>query len=220
MTHPWCHAPAHDAAVRAAEDNRDRPLPTLEEAIARPFAEAAKCSPTVSETGEGQSGLRTERVVIEIEHSGPEPINLDDLGLHLRTRLGLFVGLRRINESVRVVSDEEREARTSTDGEGSCAAQAASGGGEQPRGWLTEEEVDAVADAADTLSLRGCGSERRARILKALLARSSPPEVVLPKLHTRCEVHEANNKSPCLWFRRPDVIKALAAAGVAVKETT
>jgi hypothetical protein len=91
--------------VRAAEDGRTGPLPTLAEAIVSPFAKAAERSPTVSKTGEGQSGMRVERVVIEIEHSGPEPINLDDLGLHLRTRLGLFVGLRRINESVRVVED-------------------------------------------------------------------------------------------------------------------
>ena len=33
MTHAWCHDIARDAAVRAVEDGRDRPLPTLEEAI-------------------------------------------------------------------------------------------------------------------------------------------------------------------------------------------
>jgi hypothetical protein len=33
MTH-WCHDIARDEAVRAAEDGRDRPLPTLGEAIA------------------------------------------------------------------------------------------------------------------------------------------------------------------------------------------
>ena len=103
--HAWCHDTARDAAVRAAEDGRTGPLPTLGEAIAGPFVESAERSVTVSKTGEGQSGMRTERVVIEIEHSGPKPINLDDLGLHLRTRLGLFVGLRRINESVRVVEE-------------------------------------------------------------------------------------------------------------------
>lgn len=32
--HPWCLDPARDEAVRAAEDNRPGPLPTLEEAIA------------------------------------------------------------------------------------------------------------------------------------------------------------------------------------------
>jgi hypothetical protein len=38
------------------------------EAISRPFAEAAKCSSTVSETGEGQSGMRTERVTVEVTY--------------------------------------------------------------------------------------------------------------------------------------------------------
>jgi len=33
MTHAWCHDIARDASVRAAEDGRDRPLPTLGEAI-------------------------------------------------------------------------------------------------------------------------------------------------------------------------------------------
>jgi hypothetical protein len=103
VEHAWCRDPSRDEAVRAAEDGRAKPMPTLGEAIARPFSEAAERSVPVSKTGEGQSGMRTERVVIEIEHSGTEPINLDNLGLHLRTRLGLFVGLRRINESVRVV---------------------------------------------------------------------------------------------------------------------
>jgi len=34
MTHTWCSDPARDAAVRAAEDGRTGPLPTLKEAIA------------------------------------------------------------------------------------------------------------------------------------------------------------------------------------------
>jgi hypothetical protein len=35
--HAWCRDPSRDERVRAAEDGRDRPLPTLEEAIARAF---------------------------------------------------------------------------------------------------------------------------------------------------------------------------------------
>jgi hypothetical protein len=35
--HAWCHDIARDAAVRAAEDNRTGPLPTLEEAIVLAF---------------------------------------------------------------------------------------------------------------------------------------------------------------------------------------
>jgi hypothetical protein len=63
--HPWCLFPHRDAAVRAAEDNRTAPLPTLAEAIASPFTEAAERSSTVSEAGDGQSGMRTERVTLE-----------------------------------------------------------------------------------------------------------------------------------------------------------
>ena len=97
-THSWCKSPARDEAVRAAEDGRSGPLPTLEVVIAEPFAEQAKCSPEVSETGDGQSwqtarpgggadpapsggepggaekGLRTERVVLEITHFWCRPV--------------------------------------------------------------------------------------------------------------------------------------------------
>lgn len=66
MTHAWCHDIARDEAVRAAEDKRNGRLPTLGETIARPFADAAERSSTVSKTGEGQSGLRTERVTLEV----------------------------------------------------------------------------------------------------------------------------------------------------------
>jgi hypothetical protein len=70
MSHSWCQNIQRDEAVRAAEDNRTGPLPTLEAVIAEPFADQAKCSPTVSETGETQSRLRTERVT---ERRPPEP---------------------------------------------------------------------------------------------------------------------------------------------------
>jgi hypothetical protein len=52
--------------VRAAEDGRTGPLPTLGQAIARPFAGAAERSSTVSKTGDGQSRMRTERVTLEL----------------------------------------------------------------------------------------------------------------------------------------------------------
>lgn len=68
MEHAWCRDVARDAAVRAAEDGRTAPLPTLGEAIAAPFAEAAERSVPVSKTGEGQSGLRTERITLEVTH--------------------------------------------------------------------------------------------------------------------------------------------------------
>jgi len=37
MTHAWCHDIARDERIRAAEDGRDRPLPTLGEAIVLAF---------------------------------------------------------------------------------------------------------------------------------------------------------------------------------------
>ena len=137
MSHSWCRDIPRDEAVRAAEDGRSGPLPTLDECIERQkhaamtagvkegfvkadgewkrltenelrqllvipksvsassavepenkgdsmrppttktatvendFADGPKCSPAVSETGEGQSGLRTERVVPPAPESRP-----------------------------------------------------------------------------------------------------------------------------------------------------
>ena len=70
MEHAWCSDAGRDAAVRAAEDGRAGPLPTLEEAISRagkigaedPRADA-KCTERDNST---VSGLRTERVTLEI----------------------------------------------------------------------------------------------------------------------------------------------------------
>jgi hypothetical protein len=102
------------------------------------------------------------------------------------------------------------------DGWGGCTVEPVYKSPPQPRGWLTEQEIDAVADAADTLSLRGCGSERRARILRELLARSSPPEVV----HPDCQFDQFSGCSAVhAWnICAADFRKALAAAGVLVKE--
>jgi hypothetical protein len=190
MTHAWCRDVARDAAVRAAEDGRTGPLPTLGEAIAAPFAcavckgevydhrfkescprcggdaetwfghkvlsaiaidgfrkveeawsmipktgspssvveqenkgdsmrppttktatvendfaEAVERSPTVSKTGEWQSGMRTERVVLEVTHG--ECYCLPEWSW--ATILRLHPG-----ESVRVVNDEERQEPPTT----------------------------------------------------------------------------------------------------------
>jgi hypothetical protein len=76
------------------------------EAIARPFAEAAKRSSTVSKTGEKQSGMRTERVTLEIAHWGEYPATRWDFAYCLRPKYAL--------ESVRVVEEEERQAPPTT----------------------------------------------------------------------------------------------------------
>ncbi len=66
-------------------------------AISRPFAEAAKCSSTVSKTGDGQSGMRVERVTLEVTHYGPESAAGWEWKYHIRPR--------HIFESVRVVEE-------------------------------------------------------------------------------------------------------------------
>jgi hypothetical protein len=99
MTHAWCSDPSRDAAVRAAEDGRDRPLPTLGEAIAGPFAEPAERSSTVSNTGEGQRGLRTERVVLEVTHKAAFSAR--------EWRMWRTIFDPRYGESVRVVEQSE-----------------------------------------------------------------------------------------------------------------
>jgi len=62
VEHAWCHDVSRDAAVRAAEDNRTGPLPTLEDAIA-----SVTESMSENRRGDGmEQGLRTERVVLEV----------------------------------------------------------------------------------------------------------------------------------------------------------
>jgi hypothetical protein len=149
--HAWCRDVARDEAVRAAEDGRDRPMPTLGEAIARPFADAA------SGGGEGEMS-RAGQIESADGTNTPKCTERDNL--------------------------------------------AASGGGEQPRGWLTSEEKAAIRWAMS----EGFDEE----VLCGLLSRSSPPEVVLESWR------EAAGEVVSL----DDVRAALAAIGVAVKEVT
>jgi len=62
MTHAWCSDPSRDAAVRAAEDGRDRPLPTLGECIEA----VTECRSEQTKGDEMSQGMTTERVVLEI----------------------------------------------------------------------------------------------------------------------------------------------------------
>jgi len=126
MTHAWCHDTARDAAVRAAEDNRTGPFPTLEECIAMiPKSVSASCTVEHENKGddmtmrdkqaadyraeqserEAPAGLRRERVTLEVTYNPnifpPTTRWAWESLLRLRSNDG---------ESVRVVSDEEREA--------------------------------------------------------------------------------------------------------------
>jgi hypothetical protein len=89
-----------------------------------------------------------------------------------------------------------------------------------PRGWLTGEEREAVEFLA---SLDGppCvdAARKAARIGKELLARSSPPEVVLPPQPREIDGNNLHDRQ--VWNAAlKEVRKALAAAGVVVKEVT
>jgi hypothetical protein len=91
MTH-WCRDIPRDEAVRAAEDNRPGPLPTLEEAI---DAVTERRPPEPGGSG-NVTGLRTELVTLEVTHNNPWDIN------HWAWDYILRLGKR---ESVRVVEE-------------------------------------------------------------------------------------------------------------------
>lgn len=275
MEHAWCHDITRDAAVRAAEDGRDRPLPTLGEAI-------AAVTKTMPDNGKGEvmeQGLRTERVVLEVTGAPGwrvhvtgidvesvrvvEETHFDDLAqvamerdaairerdnerlVRIRTETDCDFARREKESAIFHITElrterdklqasvaeleEQLESVACRAATAETALEAASGGGEgesyivtasgiplyrqlpQPRGWLTEEEREAVDAARDYFDDDDHGDSECvfiARVLKQLLARSSPPEVVLPDWVKMCVSHGRQNQ----------LLAALAAAGVAVKE--
>ena len=107
MTHAWCQNIPRDEAVRASEDGRSGPLPTLEKAISA----VTDRRPVDAGGGENVTGLRTERVVLEITHS--EPTRADSWGWGNRLCPWL-----RSGESVRVVDTHAEEVAQSVAWEG------------------------------------------------------------------------------------------------------
>jgi hypothetical protein len=107
----WCKDIERDAAVRAAEDNRTGPLPTLEEAIAAitnhdapPGARVSdrQCASPVDTGANKADGLRTERVVLEITY---DPEWCDDESIAERASRAVRDRLVKCaGESVRVVA--------------------------------------------------------------------------------------------------------------------
>jgi hypothetical protein len=313
--HAWCRDVARDAAVRAAEDGRTQPLPTLEECIETAFSagvrdsfrkvgeawamipKSVSASSPVDQENKGD-GMSTERITLEVTH--------DDNDGHIQFRnwdqmlFGEQNGVRFPGESVRVVEEElsdawaQRLARLTAERDAAirerddlrkswlrseesgtrllaernaaldaadglrkrvAELEAASGGGEgepvawrveyrgfielysveqfaterasevrgtvvplyrsppQPRGWLTEEEREAVQWAADAAYDKQHPAEDT---LRNILARSTPPEVVLPDADCSWCSDYATVWRECLEAVR----SSLAAAGVAVKEVS
>jgi hypothetical protein len=97
MTH-WCRDIPRDEAVRAAEDNRPGPLPTLEECIEH----VTERRPVDAKGGVNVTGLRTERVTLEIKHfddnDGDSVYRWNWSEMMAQQGLG-------INESVRIVEE-------------------------------------------------------------------------------------------------------------------
>ena len=106
------------------------------------------------------------------------------------------------------------------DGWGGCTIEPVYKVPPPPRGWLTNEEREAVETARDFFHdenpVEPCDDFyiSVARVLRQILARSTPPEVVIPSME-KARGFVVNREE---WVRRADVLAALAAAGVTVKE--
>jgi hypothetical protein len=138
----------------------------------------------------------------------------------------LSPALRRVAAAFNCVADDEDdliEAAQCLVRERDTALQAASGGGEQPRGWLTEEERRAIKRVfyhlfdTDQLEFTDIVT------LDALLARSSSPEVVKPGPWKAVETSPGERSwqpfmDQVTAIRDSEWLAAIAAAGVAVKE--
>ena len=232
--HPWCFDPSRDEAVRAAEDNRPGPLPTLEECIARQTARpcgGTDPAPLGGEPGGAVNGLRTERVTLEVTHHCRFPLKewLLDMVADCTSDPGESV--RVVDESAPAASGAAVTEVVSSEVVGYAVKQGkfysqhlhanygdawgvAGKGTVVPlyatppaaSGWLTAEEREAIEWAADAAYDKQHPAEDT---LRALLARSTPPEVVAPASYA---VEHPQPPRDLEWR------KALAAAGVTVKE--
>jgi hypothetical protein len=105
------------------------------------------------------------------------------------------------------------------DGWGGCTVERVYKAPPQPRGWLSQDEREIIAGIADDDEY----TEEGQNIAKGLLARSSPPEVVLPESWTLwIEQFVGPVVEPflddVLSKRDAEWLAALATAGMAVKE--
>ena len=153
--HPWCRDIPRDEAVRASEDNRKGPLPTLEECIERQTARpcgGADPAPSGGEPGGAANGLRTERVTLEVTHHCRFPLN--EWLLEMVEEVTSDPG-----ESVRVVDES---APAASDAAGKDVAEIAqlafdAGFGSSREGFNGECSYDHLAPKGSTFE--GDGSE-------------------------------------------------------------
>ena len=148
MSH-WCKDIERDEAVRASEDGRSGPLPTLEEAIAA----VTERRPPEPRGGGNVTGVRTERVTLEITR--PVFANYPTSAVHFQWQHLLRDVVKGDRESVRVVDTHHQAVAESVAWEGARDAY---------RGRIARltDERDAAIRERDTL--------RAERITQALTA--------------------------------------------------
>ena len=212
MTH-WCQNVPRDEAVRAAEDKRQGPLPTLQEAIARAgqlMPQEAQKGPECPEResvterrppeprgGGNVTGLRTERVTLEVTHDLDAPLG-DWIVQVLDESLGF-------DETVRVVDTHAQAVAESVAWEGARDAY---------RGRIARltDERDAAIRERDTL--------RAERITQALTAdRFAAAVQEADRLRARvAELQSAAKLAPAANADGGSNHAALAASGAADEE--
>ena len=223
--HPWCSDPSRDEFIRAAEDGRSGPLPTLEEAIYR----AGTFMP--SEAPKGQNCTERDNCaapaasvnsqgILDSSPAASGAAGTEPDAWGVRRKGGVDAVIYRLFRS---------SAEASAEQYGGIVVPLYAAPQPAP-GWLTAEEREALAFAAKKLyelSNRQYvnGDQDAARdtvreegFLQSLLARSSPPEVVLPvSTIGRGERYDGDWVEG--WIScRERCAAALAAAGVTVKE--
>jgi hypothetical protein len=231
--HPWCRDVARDEAVRAAEDAVERPaVPEwreIPERVAALEREVAAMRVPVVPAAEGEAEverLRAERDaairerdaalarVAEFEEQAklaPAPNVGDGSNQADAEPMAWGVVARQTNEIPPGCAQSQAKNFALKTG-GTVVPLYRSP--PPPRGWLTEEEreaVEAVKDAAGkTLLCKDCCRTvehaesllRRLEVIRALISRNSPPKV----------------KLPAAVYLEHEWLAALAAAGVEVEE--
>ena len=227
-THSWCRSPSRDEAVRASEDGRSGPLPTLEECIER----VTERRPVDAGGGGNVTrGLRTERVEIDLPPS-PEP-SVARVTLEFSGRLraapsqwpwdlilsGACVVRSEPGDFFRVVEESDRlEVRVSVLQAAVESARNERDAAIRERDTLRAERITQALTADRFAAAVAEADTLRARVaeLEAAPAASGAAGtgVVLPE----CPFTPESTFTMGWWEAIGKVKKALAAAGVTVKE--
>ena len=212
MSH-WCKNIERDEAVRAAEDNRHARLPTLEEAIAM-LAKIGSASSAPEHENKGND-MATKAEIQRAEYRAEASEQPAPAPPAASGAAGTEVVSAEQPPSGYVYEYPHYPPPVATvirftggetiNGSKPLRAIPYWFAPQPAKGWLTEEERELIAGITDDDDY----TEEGQNIAKAILARSSPPEVVAPASYA---VEHPQPPRDLEWR------KALAAAGVTVKE--